>query len=65
MQYTNEAIRERKIKSNKIKKVISIAIYIMLIPLLIYNISLIAQSVINPSKTPSFLGIKTYIIISR
>ena len=29
-----------------------------------YNISLIIQSILKPNKTPSFLGIKTYVIIS-
>lgn len=65
MEYTNEAIRKRKEKNDKIKKILSLAVYMVLIPLLVYNISLIAQSIINPNKTPSFFGIKTYVIVSR
>lgn len=64
MLYTKEAIEKRKDKAKRIRTVISIIAYILIIPLLIYNISLIAQAVINPDKTPSFLGIKTYTIIS-
>lgn len=64
MLYTEEAIKRRKEKVNKIKGRIKIIIYIILVPLLIYNISLIAQAIINPSETPNFFGIKTYIIIS-
>lgn len=64
MNYTNEAIRKRKIREDKIYKCVSIMIYILLFPLIVYNISLIAQSIINPGQTPNFLGIKTYVIIS-
>ena len=64
MLYTDEAIKKRKTKVAKIKNKINIAVYIMLVPLLIYNISLIVQAIINPNKTPSFFGIKTYVIVS-
>lgn len=64
MRYTDEAIRNRRNKNNKIKKYLTIAVYILLIPLLVYNISLIFQAVLNPNETPSFLGIKSYVILS-
>lgn len=64
MLYTDEAIKKRKTKVAKIKNVINVAVYIILVPLLIYNASLIVQAIINPNKTPSFFGIKTYVIIS-
>ena len=64
MQYTEKAIEKRKQKEKTLKKIVSIIIYIIIIPLLIYNISLMVQAVKNPSKTPSFFGIKTYTIIS-
>lgn len=64
MRYTNEAILKRKKKINKIRKFISIATYLVIVPLLIYNITLIIQAVIKPNETPSFFGIKTYVIIS-
>lgn len=64
MLYTEEAIRKRKEKIIKLKKNIKNTIYIILLPLLIYNISLIFQAFITPNKTPSFFGIKTYVIIS-
>jgi len=37
----------------------------MIIPIIIYNILLIIVSIVSPSETPNFFGIKTYIIISR
>jgi len=64
MLYTDEEIKKKKAKITKIKNIINVAVYIILIPLLIYNTSLIIQAIINPNKTPSFLGIKTYVIIS-
>jgi len=38
--------------------------YLLLIPIMIYNLSLIYGSIVNPNETPSFFGIKTYVIIS-
>ena len=64
MLYTDEAIKKRIEKKNRCKKRIITLVYILVIPILIYNMSLIIQAVINPSKTPSLFGIKTYVIIS-
>ncbi len=64
MKYTNDEIKKRRNRENKICRVISLMIYILLFPLIIYNISLIIQSVVKPNETPSFLGIKTYVIVS-
>lgn len=51
-------------KNKRLKQIISIPIFIFLFLLLIYNIVLISQAIITPNKTPSFLGIKTYTIVS-
>ena len=64
MKYTNEAIHKRKVREYRIYQFISIMVYILLFPLIVYNVSLIAQSILRPGQTPSFLGIKTYVIIS-
>lgn len=64
MQYTENAIMKRKKRVQVLKKIITIIVYMLVIPLLIYNVSLIVQAVVVPNKTPSFLGIKTYTIIS-
>jgi len=64
MRYTDEAIRNRRNRKNKIKKILTIAVYILLIPLLVYNLSLIFQAIINPNETPSCFGIKSYVILS-
>jgi len=62
--YTEEAIKKKKQRADRLKKIFRILTYIIVFPLLIYNIALIVQSVLNPNQTPSFLGIKTYVIIS-
>ena len=64
MIYTKENILKRKSRNEKIKRIIVTVVYIILIPLLCYNISLIIQAVVNPNETPSFFGIKTYVIVS-
>ena len=64
MLYTEEAIKNRQNKVRKIKNIFSIFFYILLIPILLYNVSLVIQAVSEPNKTPSFLGYKTYVIVS-
>lgn len=64
MLYTNKEIAKRKNIEIKIKNSFNVLIYIILISIMSYNISLIFQSIICPNRTPSFFGIKTYVIIS-
>lgn len=64
MQYTEEAIKKRKNRENSIRKKLNIVIYMLLIPLLVYNVSLILQAVLKPNETPSVFGIKMYVIVS-
>lgn len=49
---------------NKIKKICSIFLVLLLILILIYNLSMIFQAVLKPNKTPSFFGIKSFVIVS-
>lgn len=64
MLYTEDAIIKRKEKNAKRKKIVVTIVYILLLPLLIYNVTLIFKSIINPNKTPDFFGYKTYVIVS-
>lgn len=52
-------------KIHKIKSIISIILYIIIIPIIIINFSLIIKSFINPNITPDFLGYKNFIIVSK
>ena len=64
MLYTNQEITKRKKIENRVNKCVNILIYSILIIVMIYNLSLIIQSILWPNQTPSFLGLKTYVIIS-
>ena len=64
MKLTEEAVWSRKKSSNRRKKILNITIYVLLIPMLVYNFSLIVQAVLKPNETPAFLGYKMYVIVS-
>jgi len=64
MLYTDQEINKRIKIENRIRNILYGIMYAVLIIIMVYNISLIAQSILKPNKTPSFLGVKTYIIIS-
>ena len=64
MLYTDQEINKRLKIENRIRNILYGIMYAVLIIIMVYNISLIAQSILKPNKTPSFLGVKTYVIIS-
>lgn len=64
MKFTKEDIEKRKRKVEISKKFLRGIIYIIMIPIIIYNIMLIIQAANNSNETPSVAGIKTFVIIS-
>ena len=64
MRYTNDVINKKIKDENRRKIIFRIVIYILIIPIIIYNISLIVFSIINKNETPCFFGIKTFVIVS-
>ena len=64
MRYTNDVINKKIKDGNRRKIIFRIVIYILIIPIIIYNISLIVFSTINKNETPCFFGIKTFVIVS-
>lgn len=48
-----------------LKKLIILLVYIIMLPIIIYNLTLIIKSYINPTKIPDFLGFKSFVIISE
>lgn len=64
MRYTIDEIYKKKNKTEKKKKIVRIIIYIILIPILFYNIIMIIQSFLHADKIPSFLGYKSFVIVS-
>ena len=52
-------------RMNAIKKVICILVYIVIIPLLIINFTLVIKSFLSPNEIPDFFGYKNFIIVSE
>lgn len=48
----------------KIKKIISIIVLIIILPILFVNIVILIDSVIHPDEIPGFLGYKPFIVLS-
>ena len=48
-----------------IKKIISLLIYMIIIPVIIINFVILVQSYIEPNTIPNFFGIKTFVIVSK
>jgi len=48
-----------------IGKLISILLYIIIIPIIIFNFTLIVKNCINPNETPDFFGLKSFVIVSK
>ena len=57
--------KEIKNRNEKIKKIISIFIYIIIIPIIVINITLIVKTFIKPNKIPDFIGYKNFVIVSE
>lgn len=57
--------KEIKNRNEKIKKIISIFIYIIILPIIVINITLIVKSFIEPNKIPDFIGYKNFVIVSE
>lgn len=48
-----------------IEKSVMILLYIIIIPIIMYNLTLMVKSYINPTEIPDFFGFKSFVIISE
>lgn len=64
MKYTKENMDKRRKRVELSKKTFITIVYVILIPVIFYNIMLIVQAATNPKETPCVFGIKTFVIIS-
>lgn len=64
MRYTNEEINKRSKRNETKRKLIKIIVYIIAIPIIIYNLFIIVFSIINQDETPNLFGIKTFVVVS-
>lgn len=62
--YKINKVQKQSERIETIGRVISSLIYIILIPIIIFNFTLIIKSFINPEKTPDFFGFKSFVIVS-
>ena len=46
-------------------KILSILIYMILIPIIIFSFTMFIKSCLNPNETPDFLGYKSFVIVSE
>lgn len=63
--YKIEDFEKKKKRSINVLKIFNICICLIIIPIIIYNLTLIVKYIINPKETPDFLEYKTYEIVSR
>ncbi len=49
----------------RIGKILSTVICIIILFLIVFNITLMIESYINPNELPSFLGVKSFVIVSE
>ncbi len=62
--YKINKIQKEKQRIHIIVKVISTILYMILIPIIIFNFTLIIKSFIDPNKIPDFFGYKSFVIVS-
>lgn len=63
--YTIDKIERKKKRTITLIKIFNVVILLIIVPILIYNITIIIKYIQNPKGTPDFLGFKTYEIVSR
>ena len=62
--YKINKVQKENQRIHTIGKIISAIVYIILIPSIIFNFTLIIKSFIHPNKTPDFFGYKSFVIVS-
>ena len=62
--YKVDKIQKENKRIHIISRVISIILYVILIPIIIFNFSLIIKSFINKNEIPDFFGYKNFVIVS-
>lgn len=62
--YKLNKIEKENQRIHIIGKIISVIIYVILVPMIIFNFTLIIKSFINPKETPDFFGYKSFVIVS-
>lgn len=62
--YKIDKVQKENRRIHTLGRVISAILYIVLIPMIIFNFTLIIKSFMNPNETPDFFGYKSFVIVS-
>lgn len=62
--YKIDKIQKENQRIHTIGRVASAMLYIVLIPIILFNFTLIIKSFIHPNETPDFFGYKSFVIVS-
>ncbi len=62
--YRIDKIQKENRRIHIMGKIISAIIYVILVPIIIFNFTLIIKSFIHPNETPDFFGYKSFVIVS-
>lgn len=62
--YKIDKVQKENQRIQIIGRIVSAILYIILIPIIIFNLTLIIKSFLNPNQTPDFFGYKSFVIMS-
>ena len=62
--YKIDKVQKENQRIQVIERMVSAILYIVLIPIIIFNLTLIVKSFLNPNQTPDFFGYKSFVIMS-
>lgn len=62
--YKIDKVQKENQRIQVIGRIVSAILYIILIPIIIFNLTLIIKSFLNPNQTPDFFGYKSFVIMS-
>lgn len=62
--YKIDKVQKESQRIHTIGRIISAILYIILIPIILFNFTLIIKSFIHPNETPDFFGYKSFVIVS-
>lgn len=62
--YKIDKVQKESQRIHTMGRIISAILYLILIPIIIFNFTLIIKSFIKPNETPDFWGYKSFVIVS-
>lgn len=62
--YKIDKVQKENKRIHTVGRIVSAILYIVLIPIIIFNFTLIIKSFIHPYETPDFFGYKSFVIVS-